>query len=230
MLKAIFFDIDNTILDFMTAKIRCVEAAVDAMISAGLKMNKDEALKAMFDLYDQHGIEEQFIFEKFMNKTEGKINYKIVAHGVIAYRKAREHYLKPYPHVTSTLLELKKHYQLGIISDAPVLQAWMRLVTLNLDDFFDVVITAASVRKQKLHAAPFRAALKALNVRPEEAMMVGDRIERDVKTPKSIGMLAVYARYGEQRVGKEPAPKGQSGADFELESFANLIEITKNLE
>ncbi len=229
MIKAILFDLDNTLVDFMTMKIRCCEAAIDAMLSSGLNMEREDALKILFDLYEIHGIEQQHIFEKFFNALGGKIEYKYIAHGIVAYRKAREHYLKLYPRVVPTLLALKKNYKLAIVSDAPILQAHMRLVMLNIDDFFDVVVTAADVRKQKTTAAPFNAALRELGVKPNEAMMVGDRVERDVNTAKKLGLRTCYARYGERRIGKTPKEKGKSGADYELEDISELVEIMNKL-
>ena len=38
VIKAVLFDIDNTLIDFMKMKKECCRAAIDAMISAGLKI------------------------------------------------------------------------------------------------------------------------------------------------------------------------------------------------
>ncbi|MBM3233008.1 HAD-IA family hydrolase [Candidatus Pacearchaeota archaeon] len=122
------------------------------------------------------------------------------------------------------------HLSISFKNDATILQAWMRLVMLRIDDFFDVVVTAADVRKQKTSTAPFKMALRELGVEPNEAMMVGDRVERDVNTAKKLGLKTCYARYGERRAGKEPLEKGTSGADFELEDISDLLEITKKIE
>ena len=102
MIKAIFFDLDNTLIDFMKMKQKCCESAINAMISAGLKIKREEALKILFKLYDQYGIEYQQIFQKLLQKTKGKIDYQIMAHGIVAYRKIKESYLVAYPNVVCT--------------------------------------------------------------------------------------------------------------------------------
>lgn len=221
MIKAILFDIDNTLIDFMTMKHKCCEAAIDAMIDKGLNMKRDRALEILFKLYGKYGIEYQKIFQKFLKKVKGNIDYKILAHGIIAYRKIREFYLTPYPRVIPTLIQLKKKYKLAIVSDAPRIEAWLRLTTMKLDDFFDVVITKGDVRKQKTTFAPYKAALKKLKVKPEEALMVGDRIDRDIKMAKSLGIKTCYARYGDI----EKVKKGKSEADFEIGDVKELIGI-----
>lgn len=231
MIKAILFDLDNTLTDFMTLKQKSCEAAIDAMIAEGLDMKREEALRILFDLYKAYGIEYQMIFQKFLKKAKGKVDFRILAHGVIAYRKVREFYLTPYPGTLQTLVNLKKKYKLAIVSDAPRIEAWMRLDAMKLDSFFDVVITSGDVRKQKTTSVPFKAALKSLKVKPEEALMVGDRIERDIKMPKSLGIKTCYARYGNVYLAggtkKKPLPKGKSGADYEIDDIKELVKIIK---
>lgn len=222
VIKAILFDVDNTLINFWKMKKECCNAAIDAMISAGLKMKKEEALKLLYELYQIYGIESQRIFQKFTKKIYGKENYKLISHGVLAYRKMRESYLVPYSNVIPTLLELKKRdYQLAVVSDAPIMEAWMRLASLKIDDFFEVIVTMADARKQKTSIAPFKVALRKLNIKPEEAVMIGDRIARDVNTAKKLGIKTIYARYGDEN----PPEKGKSGADFEISDISEILKI-----
>ena len=225
MIKAILFDLDNTLIDFMKMKHESCKAAIDAMIGAGLKRNKEQALKELYELYDEYGIEYQQIFQKFVKKINGKIDYRIIAYGVLAYRKIRESNLVTYPKVIPALKELKKHYKLAVVSDAPVVPAWMRLVGLKIDRFFDVVITMADTRKQKTHAAPYKATLRELNIRPEEAVMIGDRIPRDIETARKLGIHTIYARYGDTK----KAERGKSGADAEINNVSEIIEVVKKM-
>ena len=226
-IKAILFDVDNTLIDFMKMKIECCKSAIEAMISAGLKMSEKDALKLLYELYEIHGIESQRIFQKFTKKVYDKENYKLISHGVIAYRKMRESYLVPYANAIPTLLELKKQdYQLAIVTDAPIMEAWMRIASMKLDDFFEVVITKGDVRKQKTSPIPFKAALKKLNLKPEEAMMVGDRISRDINVAKKLGLNTIYARYGDEN----PPEKGKSGADYEINDVSEILDVIKKFE
>lgn len=224
MIKAVLFDIDNTLIDFMKMKRLSCSAALDAMIKAGLKINKSKGLRILYSIYKVHGIEDQRIFQKFLLKVNGSIDYRILVNGIIAYRKVHLHYLYPYPNTVSTLSYLKsKRFKLAVVSDAPRLMAWMRLVSLGLDKYFDVVVTAADVRKQKTSTAPFKSALKKLKVKPNEALMVGDRIERDILTAKKLGILTCYAAYGE--VDKKKIAKGKKMADYCINDLIELKRI-----
>ena len=42
MIKAIIFDLDNTLVDFMRMKSRAIEAAIKSMIDAGLDFSYEE--------------------------------------------------------------------------------------------------------------------------------------------------------------------------------------------
>ena len=104
MIKAVLFDLDNTLIDFMRMKRTSVDAALNAMLGAGLKMDKEIAAKRLYDIYWKHGIEHQKIFQKFLKKVMGKVDYKILAAGIVAYRKTQIGVLEPYAMVVPTLL------------------------------------------------------------------------------------------------------------------------------
>ncbi len=90
MIKAVVFDLDNTLLDFMKMKNTAVKAAVSGMIFSGLEVNKETAIQKIYSIYDSKGYEYQEVFDLFLKDTIGKIDYKILASGIIAYKKAKE--------------------------------------------------------------------------------------------------------------------------------------------
>ncbi|OPX18656.1 hypothetical protein BXT86_00090 [candidate division WOR-3 bacterium 4484_100] len=225
MIRAIIFDLDNTLVDFMAMKEAAIEAAVLAMIDAGLKLSKEEAKKKIYRIYEEEGIEDQKVFDKFLNKEFGTIDYRIHAAGIIGYRRAREAALVLYPHTHLVLMELlKRGIKLAVVSDAPRLQAWLRLCQLNLHHIFDVVITFEDTFKRKPDPEPFKLALQRLQVKPQEAMMVGDWAERDIVGAKLLGMQTVFARYGD-RFGTK-----NSGADYEIDDIMQLLDIVSRTD
>ncbi len=220
-IKAVVFDLDNTLVDFMRMKRSAVRAAAEAMVGAGLKMTPDEVYNEVFKIYEKEGIEDQFVFNKLLEKVLGRVDWHILAAGVVAYRKAKEANLTPYPFVKQTLVELlRRGYKLAVVSDAPRLQAWTRLVESSLDQFFDAVVTYEDTFERKPAAAPFKKALELLGISdPRESVMVGDWAERDVLGAKAIGMITVFARYG------DTFGTVNSGADFEINGPIELLEI-----
>lgn len=224
MIRAIIFDLDNTLVDFIAMKHAAIQAAILAMIDAGLKIPKGEAEKKIYKIYDEEGIEDQKVFDKFLTKEFGQIDYRIHAAGIIGYRRAREAALVLYPHVQFALMELvKRGLRLAVVSDAPRLQAWLRLCQLKLHLFFDVVITYDDTKKRKPDPEPFVRALEILKVNYHETIMVGDWAERDIIGANSLGMKTVFARYGD-RFDTE-----NSGADYEINDILELLDIVDKL-
>lgn len=220
MIKAVVFDLDNTLMDFMKMKRRSIEEAIPAMIDAGLSVTREEANKVIDEIYKEKGIEYQQVFDMFLQRVNNKIDYKILSAGIVAYRRAREAALIPYPHVYPTLNKLLKFgILMGILSDAPAKEAWLRLAYLNFHHIVDAVVTFEDTGERKPNAAPFLAVLKKLEVKPEEALMVGDWAERDIVGARNIGMKTAFAKYG------DTFNTEIHNADYELNDISELIDI-----
>ena len=224
MIQAIIFDLDNTLLDFIKMKQFAVKAAITAMNEAGLNVDEEKAYQDIIDLYVDKGWENQQVFDDYLNQTIGEVSNKILAAGIVAYRRAREAALLVYPNVNKTLIELiKMGIKLAVVSDAPSREAWMRLYYLNLHHLFDPVLTYDDTGVRKPSPKPFQMALDYLKVKPEEALMVGDWPERDVVGAKQIGMKTIFARYG------DTFGTIDSGADWEINDICEVVAIIKEL-
>ena len=224
MIKAIIFDLDNTLLDFVKMKQFAVKASIRAMNEAGLNVDEESGYKDVMELYMTTGWENQLVFDDYLKQTTGEVSNKILAAGVVAYRRAREATLLVYPNVNKTLIELlKTQIRLAVISDAPSREAWMRLYYLNLHHVFDPVLTFDDTGARKPSPKPFKLALDKMNVGPDEALMIGDWPDRDVVGAKQIGMKTIFARYGDTFGTKE------SGADWDVNDIYEVVGIIKEI-
>lgn len=220
MIKAIVFDLDNTLVDFMAMKTQAIDAAIDAMVDAGLELERTEIKERIDTIYKERGIEYQQVFDDLIFGIFQKIDHRVLAAGIISYRRAREAALKPYPHVTATLMELSRRgIKLALLSDAPSREAWLRLCYINFHHIFSNVVTFDDTGERKPSPKPFNKALQLLGVKPEEALMVGDWPERDIKGAKAVGMKTAFARYGDTFGTIE------HDADYELKDISELLKI-----
>lgn len=224
MIDAVVFDLDNTLVDFMLMKRKAVEAGIRSMIDAGLRIPFDEIDSVVSRIYKEQGIEYQRVFNQLLEELTNDVDHKILAAGIVGYRKAREAMLVPYPHVHMTLFTLARMgLKLGVVSDAPKLEAWLRLCSLNLHHIFDAVVTFEDTGERKPSPTPFQRVLSLMNVNPSHAIMVGDWEERDILGARNIGMHTAFARYG------DTFNTGTSTADYDLENISDLISIIRDL-
>ena len=224
MYKAILFDLDNTLIDFLTFKKETAKAAAKAMIAQSLNANENELCTRIFEIYEQKGIEYQKTFYDVIRpyNLEVGLAEKIQQTAIIAYPKKKFEVLKPYPTVRSTLDKLKKMgLIIGIVTDAPRNKAWQRLILVGLENEFDFVITHEDTKKYKPHPSPFKAALKKLDVEAPGVLFVGDNPGRDIKGATKIGMKTCLAEYGKHIEGTETA-------DFTIKEFDELLDIVQN--
>lgn len=220
MIKAVIFDLDNTLVDFMSMKRLAVSAAIHSMIDAGLRLTPDEVQSRIDAIYKERGIEFQSVFDQLLYDVFQKVDYKILSAGIIAYRRAREAALVPYPHVNMTLVALiKRGIRLAVVSDAPGREAWLRLCYLDFHHLFDHVVVYEDTGERKPSPAPFRRALELLGVQSSETIMVGDWAERDMVGAANLGMTTAFARYGDTFGTVE------SHADYDLNDVSELLEV-----
>ena len=224
MIKAVIFDLDNTLLDFISMKESAVSSAVHAMIEAGLDIDEKSSYERIITLYQETGWENQQIFDIFLKEKTGEVDNKYLAAAIVSYRRAREATLRLYPDVQRTLNVLAKMgLKLAVVSDAPSREAWMRIYYLNLHHVFDLVLTFDDVGERKPSPKGFEMALEKLGIKTDEVLMIGDWPERDVVGASKLGIKTIYAKYGDTFGTVE------SGADWDVENIYEVVGIIKSL-
>ncbi len=219
-IKAIIFDLDNTLIDFMKMKRESVRSAMKAMIKVGLQVNETEGYNKLMITYVRLGIESQNAFQEFLKSEIGRIDERMLAAAINAYLKTKNNFLKPYPSVKPTLRELKKmEIKLVIVTDAPKVKAYQRLLAMNIEKYFDFVVGFEDTGKKKKTEIPFKTAIEKLKLNPGEIMAIGDSIKRDVIPARKLDIISVFAKYGSSEKVDKIRP------DFEINDFSDILKI-----
>ncbi len=226
MIKAVLFDLDNTIVDYIRFKTTCIDAAVRAMIDEGLPLDIKSAREIFVRIFKTTKMEDRTTFQRFLKRAIGRVDYRLLAVGIVAYRRARQHAYHVYPGMKRVLNFLKKNgIKVGIVTDAPKIKAWIRLAEIGLHNEFDVVVTYDDSKVEKPNKRPFLLAVRKLGIRPSEAMFVGDNIDRDIVGAKNVGMVSVFAKYGEVLMFRKK--KSKEKPDYVISKPSELISIVK---
>lgn len=224
-IRAILFDLDNTLIDYMKFKQDAARAAAKAMVKHGLPTTEEDAYARIFEVYQEHGIEYNKTFYEVVSQFNLEINRaeRIQQGGIVAHNKCKMEVLKPYPGVVETLTLLRKTHLLGVVTDAPRNKAWQRLVIAGLEDFFHIVVTTSDTQTQKPHPSSFQLALEKLGAKPEECLFLGDNAFRDIGGARALGMKTCLAKYGQ-------CPRQGGTPDFEITEFTQLLGVIEGLK
>ncbi len=97
-----------------------------------------------------------------------------------------------YPDALELLRVLRGQYRLGVIANHAVDTAQR----LGIASYFDVIVTSEELAIAKPDPHIFQQALACANCAPEEAIMVGDRLDNDIAPAKRLGMKTIWIRQG----------------------------------
>ena len=104
-----------------------------------------------------------------------------------------------FPETIRVLKDLSSHYQLGLISNTQGqrLSGTHRLSQFpDLENYFqEIIIAGEDSIAPKPDPQPFRLCLYALNLKPAEAVYVGDDFRIDVCGAKDVGLHAVWLQH-----------------------------------
>ena len=225
-IRTIFFDIDDTLYDSTTQANLARENTIKAMIEAGLQIDEEEGFRRLNKIVEKFGSNYGYHLDELLKEFNYERNPRIIAAGVVAYHSTKIAYLVPFPDTVPTLLKLRDlGYKLGVITDGIAVKQWEKLIRLGLQHFFDVVVISEEIDKKKPDSQVFKIAAEKIGCRPEEAMMVGDRIDKDILGANRAGMITIQIMKG--KYGGQIPRNPDEEPDYVISSLKEILEILK---
>jgi putative hydrolase of the HAD superfamily len=219
-LKAILFDMDNTLFDFVAVKLIACREILSYLGEGNRSVKQDPAELFSYFLRGTYGFEDYENIKDYMQERQ-LFTAKGYRDCCEIYEREKLQNLELYPGVRDTLEDLKKlGLKLAIITDADGFHARARLTKVDLLDFFKLLVSADMTGTKKPDPAHFLYALDALGLKPEESLVVGDNIKRDMAPARRLGLRTAYASYGDWR----HAEKKERCFDFQLNAFQDLMK------
>ncbi len=225
MLKAVLFDFDGTLVDFVEAdlqSLRWLHTHAGAAVSCEAFLETAvDAIMAFHQL-----VEEQAIDPLLMHSW--RLQHTFAHYGLLWDDRYTELYCTqlieacvPFPGVEPLLAQVQRKVKTGLISNAYDAQEQRaRIAQAGLDGYFDVIVIACEVGSYKPASHIFWRALAQLGVAPEDALYIGDSITHDIAGAKAAGMQAALL---------SPTPKSAPAADYSVSSIAELHQLLDTL-
>ena len=139
--------------------------------------------------------------------------------------------LKKLPYLDEVLTELKrKGYKLGIITNTVTSReenVRQALRAIDVEKYFYVVLTSVDVGHEKPDERIFMTALRKLKMKPNEAVMVGNRISADIVGGNRIGMKTIHFRWNKRY--PEKIMSTEERTTYTIKSLKELLLILQEI-
>jgi phosphoglycolate phosphatase len=146
-LRAVVTDLDNTLYPWVDYIVPALEAMVDSLVATTgqPRVRVVQSLKAVYAKYQSNeypfAIQESELFAPYEADFDS-FHALVLDPARLAFKAARERFLKPYPGVRETLETIRaRGLKLVALTDAPRNGAELRLKWLKLDGHFDALYT-----------------------------------------------------------------------------------------
>jgi putative hydrolase of the HAD superfamily len=231
-IRAVFFDIDDTLFSTTEFATLARRNAVDAMRKIGVNLTREQLLKELYEVISEFSSNYEHHFDKLLLRIprrsfDGVNPAIIVSSAIIAYHQTKFKQLKPYRDAKQCLQALAKtDVTRGIISAGLEVKQAEKLLRLRLYKYLTpaAIFISDQIGISKPNPKLFQRACYEIGVAPAETIYVGNSLINDIEPANSTGMVTVYLK----RRKKEEDTRGRRiKPNYELKNLMELISILK---
>jgi len=199
-IKAILFDLDNTLYPSRYYVQKARKQAIKNMLNYGLNYKPNYVYDLLLKIVKKYGSNYPYHFDKLLAllgfRQEEK--YKLVVAGIIGYH-SQKYYLKPYNKIPNLLNYLKKRYSLYVATEGIKKKQLEKLLRLKLDKYFKKVFVS-----RKKTTKFYKSILRKLRLKAHQVVMIGDDQQKDILIPSTLGIhtFNISAFCSRQRINK----------------------------
>ena len=207
MIKAIFFDFGQTLVDSADG-FKQAEAVAKEWIFSDLFPSGGDQNRSMFldvyrrirkDFHDRSVFSRPAIWQQVYRHFDRSFNLAELEEREFRYWETVKRFTQPFPETTPVLQELAESYPLALITNTQGQKtAGTHRIGLypELERFFEMIVVAGeSDMPAKPNAEPFLFCLKRLGLDPGQAVYVGDDWRIDIEGSHNAGLQPVWLKH-----------------------------------
>lgn len=189
-IKAVIFDLDNTLTDRDLAFYQFCEYLIDGYRDKFPYQGKREDLLDFMMKIDQGGYGG---IENFLREIKKEWGF------TMEYEQFLEERVRVFGKLTvakedadDVLTYIRAKYRTGIITNGSSTMQREKLKYANIEEYFDDVLVSGEFGEPKPCTDIFYQSLNNLGIKPEEAVYVGDYYLNDIEPSLKIGMKPIW--------------------------------------
>ena len=199
-LKAVLFDLDDTLYRERTY-VESGFMAVAAFLEQRMGYGREAVLEEMLLTLEHEGRGK--IFDRVL-AVRGRHDPNLVQELVEVYRN-HDPNIHLEPDCAAVLGRLRYWgLKLGVLTDGLLVMQQSKILALRLSELVDATVYTDELGRHcaKPHHAGFQRLLQLVGVRPEEALFVGNDLDKDVCGARMVGMEAIHLSRGGEQVNQ----------------------------
>lgn len=246
-LKAVVFDMDDTLLDWSKNETNWEELARDHMsgvyhyvVNNHMPLENEELfMKRMWDrIVDDWTKASKTLTAPHIGRSMVEVLKEMGVNGenlkmtelLDAYGWGPLPGVEPFEDALEVLPDLRKRgLKVGLVTNAaqPIEMRERELEAYGLTEHIDEYcrISAADVGYLKPHPEIFRRALDCLGAKPEQVVFVGDSVGADIVGAQGVGMKAILRRIEYRQQQQQQDITEESTPDAQIDTLHDLYEI-----
>jgi len=216
-IKAVIFDLDNTLLDRMKTFRDFTTSFVEVYFS---HLNEAEDIIARIVELDQDGYKDKNeLFIELLDELPWKVKPELI--------ELLEYYSKHYVR-SACLMEsaieivqyIKGSYKVGLITNGKTFIQYGKIDQLGIRNLFDFILVSEEAGIKKPHSGIFQKAVEQLNLRADQCVYIGDHPVNDIEGAGKTGMSTIWFEVNQpwkEEVTIEP--------NYRIKHLRDLVEI-----
>src|SRR5467141_2847890 len=176
----LFFDLGNTLISEERAWERRIQRLVSSLERYGRCRAIEEVRAALREA------SEKFAPRLITRAIEKLIDDLECRKSILAEARYDKELESLYEGAEQTLGALSSRYRIGVIANQPA-GTEERLRKWGLMSFISICLSSTEVGLEKPNAAIFQLALSQSGCQPPQAVMIGDRLDNDVRPARLLG-------------------------------------------
>jgi putative hydrolase of the HAD superfamily len=199
-LKAVIFDLDDTLYNRNAAQVQIVRAIASRFPDLFQGVKEDRIIKAFLEsdrlavIDFEAGKPTDGMRDVRTRKFLQLLGLKEESSGVITEMYVREYpeINIPIPGAVNAIKNLSKKFSLGLITNGLPDVQYRKVEAIGLKGMFSTVILSEEIGIRKPDPRIFHLAAQALNAQPDECLFVGDSYRNDVAGANASRMRSCW--------------------------------------
>lgn len=222
-LKAVVFDLDDTLYDCTGTLLDASRRrAAHVLVESGLPLSEDEALALQRELADTFG-PHFLVFDEIARRYG--LDNDTIDRAYRAYNSDEVGDIRPFPDVPGTLRFLRdRGIRCFLLTSGVHRRQSTKITKLGLENAFDDVIVNDAERGE-LMSESLRYLLEKHRLRPEQALVVGDRPPEEIRVGNDLGTVTAQMLHG-RFSAFEPRDSGEE-ADYRIRRIFQVPTLVR---